>query len=641
MAVIRQLPNRLINQIAAGEVVERPASALKELVENSLDAGAQKISITLRRGGSDEITVVDDGGGMSADEMMLAVQRHATSKLPHDTLNHIESLGFRGEALPSIGAVSRLSLTSITADSDHAWCVVVDGGDVSDPKPAALAKGSMISVTQLFKVVPARLKFLKTERTEQGKCLDIVRRLALAWPAVGFHLTADDRVLLDLPACTPGQDGLQARIGAIMGKSFASEAIELDAVRDDITLKGLAGLPTSNRPTTANIFLFVNGRPIHDRALLGAIRAGYSDTLPRGRHPMAVLFIYLPAAFVDVNVHPAKAEVRFKDAAAVRSLLVGGLMASLHDGSIQATSAGGEAAMGKFSYGFMDAQDRLSGAGQISVAGDKGVSHDSILSNEQRQAYLVDPTSDKLSAVGLVSAKSSNQPDNVHPSNLPNADLLGDDAVPAGRPAFDGPQNDADKAHRKHMLGAARAQLHKTYIVAETEYGLTIIDQHAAHERLLMERMKLALNRQNVASQTLLLPEVVSLSEHYAEALLDASEMLESMGLIVESFGADAVVVRAIPALLGTPDIKHLVIDIAEELVELGGSTSLEDRINKVLATVSCHGSVRAGRRLNGAEMNALLRDMEATPRSGQCNHGRPTWVALSLTDIERLFGRS
>jgi DNA mismatch repair protein MutL len=573
--------------------------------------------------------------------MMLAVKRHATSKLPDDSLSHINSLGFRGEALPSIGAVSRLSLTSITKDFAHAWRVVVDGGRMSDPQPAALAKGSMISVTQLFKAVPARLKFLKTERTEQGQCLDIVRRLALAWQSVGFHLKADDRVLLDLPACLPEQAGLRVRISVIMGQRFANEAMELDAVRDHISLKGFAGLPTLNRPTTANIFLFVNGRPIQDRALLGAIRAGYGDTLPRGRHPMAILFLHLPASFVDVNVHPAKAEVRFKDAAAVRSLLVGGLMTRLRDGSIQATGAVGDAAMGKFLNGFLGASNEAVGADATSGLGEMGRPGNSMLSGGRRPALSTQPSAGQLSSDPLASEKLLYQSGDAQPTNLPNTDLLGDDAVPAARPAFDAPHEEADRIQRKHLLGAARAQLHKTYIVAETEDGLTIIDQHAAHERLVMERMKIALAEKGVASQTLLLPEVVSLADHCAAALLDATEMLESMGLIVETFGTGAVVVRAIPALLGTPDVKQLVTDIAEELVELGGSTSLEDRINHVLATVSCHGSVRAGRPLNGAEMNALLREMEATPRSGQCNHGRPTWVALSFVDIDRLFGRS
>jgi len=640
MAVIRQLPDRLINQIAAGEVVERPASALKELVENALDAGAQQVNITIRRGGIDEITVIDDGCGMRPEDMLLAVQRHATSKLPTDSLDNINSLGFRGEALPSIGAVSCLSLTSITADFEHAWRIVVDGSLKSDPQPAALAKGSMISVTQLFKAVPARLKFLKTERTEQGQCLDVVRRLGLAWPEVGFNFTADNRVLFDLPACLPGQSGLQARIGRILGENFASEAIVLDAVRDDLTLSGLAGLPTLNRPTPANIFLFVNGRPIHDRALLGAIRAGYGDTLPRGRHPLAVLFLSVPTTAVDVNVHPAKAEVRFKNAPAVRSLLVGSLMARLRDGSIQSTGAGGVAAMAKFSRDPFAATDGVTRSGEI------GRRSSPMLSGARQPVYFTHPSLSQLASTKLFHQANKiqqnyQQSTNLPGVDLPGADLLSDDVVPEGRTVFDGSQNDADISHRKHLLGAARAQLHKTYIVAETEDGLIIVDQHAAHERLVMERMKLALAEQGVASQTLLLPEVVSLADHHVAALVDATEMLERMGLIVETFGAGAVVVRAIPALLGTPDVKQLVIDIAEELFEIGGSTSLGDRINHVLATVSCHGSVRAGRSLNGAEMNALLRDMEVTPRSGQCNHGRPTWVKLSLTDIERLFGRS
>ena len=640
MATLRQLPDRLINQIAAGEVIERPASALKELVENALDAGAQQINVTLRRGGIDEITVVDDGCGMSADDLVLAVKRHNTSKLPDNSLDHINSLGFRGEALPSIGAVSRLSLTSITTDFAHAWRVVVDGGRMSDPQPAALAKGSMISVTQLFKAVPARLKFLKTERTEQGRCVDIVRRLALAWPSIGFHLSADDRVLLDLPACLPEQGGLRTRLSVIMGSRFASEALELDALRDEISLKGFAGLPTLNRPTTANIFLFVNGRPINDRTLLGAIRAGYGDTLPRGRHPIATLFLDVPASSVDVNVHPAKAEVRFKDAAAVRSLLVGGLMARLSDGSIQATGASGEVALAKFSNGMVGAPSGVIGVRRTIGSGEISRPNNTMLSSHQPLASLTHPSFSELSSDLQPPTEVAYHSDNAKPKNLPNTDLFDDATVPAALPAFDAPHDEADSMQRKHLLGAARAQLHKTYIVAETEDGLTIIDQHAAHERIVMERMKIALAEKGVASQTLLLPEVVSLPDHHAAALVYATEMLGSMGLVVETFGTGAVVVRAIPALLGTPDVKQLVTDIAEELVELGGSTNLEDRINHVLATVSCHGSVRAGRPLNGAEMNALLREMEATPRSGQCNHGRPTWVALSFADIDRLFGR-
>ena len=526
-------------------------------------------------------------------------------------------MGFRGEALPSIGAVSRLSLTSITAGFDHAWRLVVDGGVVSGPEPAALAKGSMISVTQLFKAVPARLKFLKTERTEQGQCADIVRRLGMAWPEVGFHLTADDRLLLDLPACLPGQSGLQARIGAIMGQGFAGEAVVLDEVRDDIRLTGLVGLPTMNRPTTANIFLFVNGRPIHDRALLGAIRAGYGDTLPRGRHPMAVLFLEVPPSAVDVNVHPAKAEVRFKDAAAVRSLLVGGLMTRLRDGSINATSAGGAAAIGKFST----APDRVA-ENDFAPAGNT-------LSSGAQRPYLAPPSRQQMA-----SAHAFHRYDQMPPHSL-----LGDDAEPAARMAS---ESEAEQQHdqRHHPLGAAKAQLHKTYIIAETEDGLTIIDQHAAHERLVMERMKAAMEAGDAASQILLLPEIVDLPEDQIAAILAHTALLKKAGLEIESFGEGTVIVRESPAILGEVDTKKLVSDLAEELSEIGTKISFDQQIEHVVATMSCHGSVRAGRVLNGAEMNALLREMEVTPRSGQCNHGRPTYVSLSLNDIEKLFGR-
>ena len=603
MHKIRQLPDRLVNQIAAGEVVERPASALKELAENALDAGATKLTITLTSGGIEEITVRDDGRGMDADEMTLAVRRHATSKLPEDSLAEIKSLGFRGEALPSIGAVARLSITSITAGAPHAWQLVVDAGVPRGPEPAALANGSVISVTQLFKAVPARLKFLKTERTEQGQCLDVIKRLAMAWPHVAFHLTADQRVLLDLPAALPDAAGRQRRIGSIMGRGFADEAIMLDAMREQIHLTGLAGLPTMNRPTTAHMFLFVNGRPIHDRSLLGAIRAGYGDTLPRGRHPMAVLFITLPSADVDVNVHPAKAEVRFKDAAAVRSLLVGALSAQLRDASITATADNGAAALRRFASDNQPA---------------------SYLSAGRPAAYSAAPSAELRQA-----AADLQRP-------LPNDHLLAGHApaAPVVAPPTD------DERHRHGQLGAARAQLHKTYIVAETDDGVTIIDQHAAHERLVMEQMKADLAGSGIRAQQLLLPEVVSMPDHYCAAIADASDWLTKMGLVVDGFGQGAVVVRAVPALLGTPDVNRLVTDIAEELVEFGDSHSLDDRINHILATVSCHGSVRAGRSLNAAEMNALLRDMEVTPRSGQCNHGRPTWVKLSLADIEKLFGR-
>ena len=623
MTLIRQLPDLLVNQIAAGEVIERPASALKELVENALDAGATTVKVTLRRGGIDEITVVDDGHGMTSDDMQLAVRRHATSKLPEDNLDLIRSLGFRGEALPSIGAVSNLSITSIATGMDHAWSLSVIAGVVAEPVPAALQKGTVMSVTQLFKAVPARLKFLKTDRTEQGQCVDVMKRLAMAWPSVGFALVNDGRTLLELPSSAPLLDTadeeasaaiLSNRLAAIMGRSFTDEAARIDASRDHIALAGLIGLPTMNRPTVAQIYLFVNGRPIHDRSLLGAIRAGYSDTLPRGRHPMAALFLTLPADQLDVNVHPAKAEVRFRDATAVRSLLVGAIREQLRDDGIRATSEGGQATMRRFGDPSAAAQPYA------------GLQHRGFAAPAAR---------------GFAHWQSPTSPATMPPKGAPSDGGFLSDSPLQARPAdaLHSLPTDYDDG-RDQLLGAAKAQLHKTYIVAETNDGLTIIDQHAAHERLVMERMKAAMAEKGVEAQTLLLPEVVELSDHHCHAIVAEHDLLADMGLTVEGFGDGSVIVRSVPAMLGTPDVRRLISDIAEELAELGGSTALEDKINHVLATVSCHGSVRAGRILNASEMNVLLREMEVTPRSGQCNHGRPTYVQLSLADIESLFGR-
>ena len=600
MGHIRQLPDTLVDQIAAGEVVERPASALKELAENALDAGARHIRVTLRRGGIDELIVSDDGNGMSADDLPLAIRRHATSKLPDGRLDDIRFLGFRGEALPSIGAVSQLRSTSVQDGDPHAWQIEVNAGTVQPVQPAALATGTQVIMRQLFKAVPARLKFLKTERTEQGRCVDVMRRLAMAWPQVAFFLSGDGRTLLDLAACGDGDAGRARRLADVMGRTFAGEAMIIDAQRDTVRLSGMASLPTMNRPTPASIFLFVNGRPVQDRSLLGAIRAGYGDTLPRGRHPMAALFLTVPAESLDVNVHPAKTEVRFRDAAGVRALLVGALSAQLRDAGIRTTAEGG------------DAVARL-------------LAHSGVA-----RGFSAPP-----------GARYEMPPADWQAPIVPagGTDRLMQDLPPAARPA------EAENAVLQDLpagslLGAARAQLHKTYIVAETDDGITIIDQHAAHERLVMERMKAALDADGVAVQALLLPEIVDLADDQRQAVLDSASFLAGLGLELEAFGEGAVLVRGVPAMLGTPNAAQLVRDIAEELVELGGSQTLEDRLSHVLATVACHGSVRAGRQLNDAEMNTLLREMEVTPRSGQCNHGRPTWVRLSLADIERLFGR-
>ena len=617
MAHIRQLPDTLVNQIAAGEVVERPASAVKELVENALDAGATRIEVTLLRGGIDEITVSDNGHGMSADDLSLAVQRHATSKLPDSRLDDIRFLGFRGEALPSIGAVSQLSITSCQQGADHAWRIDVNAGTVSAPQPAALARGTIVSVRQLFKAVPARLKFLKTERTEQGRCADIIRRLSMAWPQVAFSLTNDGRTLLDLADASDLEDARTRRLAAVLGRTFAAEALVIEARRaadgrtagaGDVTLQGMISLPTMNRPTPASIHLFVNGRPVQDRSLLGAIRAGYGDTLPRGRHPMAALFMTVPADSLDVNVHPAKTEVRFRDAAGVRALLVGSISAQLRDHGVHSTAEGTAAASRMFAVGGTPA-----GSGPAGFAAPPAAS------------YQAPP-----STVSDWQAPLNSQHDPAQGHMMP-------DLPPSAPPSAPPPEFDAATGS---LLGAARAQLHKTYIVAETDDGVTIIDQHAAHERLVMERMKAAIAADGVAVQALLLPEVVDLPSHHRQAILEEAEFLAGLGLEVEGFGEGSVLVRGVPAMLGNPNAAQLARDIAEELAELGGSQTLEDKLSHVLATVACHGSVRAGRRLNDAEMNALLREMEVTPNSGQCNHGRPTWVRLSLADVERLFGR-
>lgn len=625
MAVIRQLPDTLVDRIAAGEVVERPASALKELAENALDAGASNIRISLIRGGIDEIVISDDGHGMSAEDLRLAIRRHATSKLPDGRLDDIRFLGFRGEALPSIGAVSRLEIASRHKAEAEAWQITVDAGDVGAPQPAALDRGTRVTVRQLFKAVPARLKFLKTERTEQGRCLDVVRRLAMAWPHVGFHLQGDARTLLDLPAphedLAPG-DNEQARsrrLAAVMGRTFGDEAVRIDARRGDIGLRGQVSLPTMNRPTPASIYLFVNGRPVQDRSLSGAVRAGYGDTLPRGRYPMAALFLTVPMESLDVNVHPAKTEVRFRDAGGVRSLLVGAISGQLQDDGIRSTGEGATAA------------SRLFARGGRAMPG---------FSAPPAATYAPPPPDGRMpSEPDQIRGRI---PGHMMPGHMIPGHMIPGQMMPHLPPSAppSAVMDDADPGLVDTMLGAARAQLHKTYIVAETGDGITIIDQHAAHERLVMERMKAAIAADGVAVQALLIPEVVDLPPDEREAVLGQAEFLAGLGLEVEGFGEGSVLVRGVPALLGTPDAAQMVRDIAEELVQLGGSRTLEDRLAHVLATIACHGSVRAGRRLNDAEMNALLREMEATPNSGQCNHGRPTWVRLSLADVERLFGR-
>ena len=607
--IIRLLPEQLINQIAAGEVIERPASALKELVENAIDAGASRIDITLEEGGLAGLRVSDNGCGMSDADMALAVTRHATSKLVEDDLLAISHFGFRGEALPSIASVAVLTMTSRPQGAEHGWQLAVSHGKPGEIQPAASDIGTQIEISDLFGSIPARLKFLKTRKTEAAQCLDVVKRLAMACPAIAFHLRDTGKNLLSLAAQPDNETGRQARLAALIGTGFAKEAVQIDATRQEVHLHGLAGLPTMNRPTTGQIYLFVNNRPVRDRQILGAVRAGYQDMLPRGRHPIAALFIDLPSSEVDVNVHPAKAEVRFRDSAKVRGLIVGALSAALREAAMQATREGGEEALRQFSPSLMPG---ISG-GQSS-AGYSGYSgRPASAPARQYASQFQSPVSSAASG------------------------FLNEASLQA---RYEPPEAEEGQALHAYPLGAARAQLHKTYILAETADGVCLIDQHAAHERLVMEKMKEQHLAGKIISQALLIPEIVELPADQIEALLQLEAPLQRLGLYIEGFGEGAVMVREIPALLSDAAIKPLIADVAEELVMLGGSSALEDKLGHILATMSCHNSVRAGRSLNQSEMNALLRQMEVTPAAGQCNHGRPTYVSLSLAELEKLFGR-
>ena len=597
---IRLLPPNLVNRIAAGEVVERPAAAVKELVENAIDAGATRIEVHLREGGRALIAVVDDGAGMAREELALAVERHATSKLPGDDLLDLRWLGFRGEALPSIAAVSRLTIASRPQGADSAWAIAVEGGAKTAPAPAAHPAGTRVEVRDLFFATPARLKFLKGERAEQMASVDAVERLAMAHPRVAFRVFAEgERRLLDLPAATGDlfQSRL-ARLTAILGRDFGANALKVAAEREGIKLSGYAGVPTYHRATARHQYLFVNGRPVRDKLVYGAVRGAYQDFLARDRHPVVALFLDLPPSEVDVNVHPAKAEVRFRDAGLVRGLIVGALKHALAEAGHRASTTVADAALGAMR--------------PMLIASGRGTLHSLPGLAEAAAAYFAprrDPAAPAL-------------PGHDAPSAPPGS------AGAASEPPPDFP------------LGVARAQLHETYIVAQTRDGIVIVDQHAAHERLVYERMKAMLENGGVARQGLLLPEVIELDANAVERLAARATELSELGLALEPFGPGAVVVRAVPALLGDTDVAGLVRDLADELAELGDAPSLKEKLEEVCGTMACHGSIRAGRRLLAEEMNALLRQMEATPHSGQCNHGRPTYVELKLADIERLFGR-
>jgi DNA mismatch repair protein MutL len=581
---IRQLPPNLINRIAAGEVVERPASVVKELVENAIDAGAARIDVVANGGGLSLIRVTDDGSGMDRDDLVLAIERHATSKLKDDDLSHIVTLGFRGEALPSIAAVARLTITSRARGADQAHEIAVDGGRKGQLKPAAIGEGTRIEVRDLFYATPARLKFMKSERAETAAITDVVKRLALANPEIAFSLSTGDRATLRLEPCPPGllDHGL-ARLGRILGEEFVADALTVRAARGSLAVEGFASLATLHRPNSLGQHLVVNGRPVRDKILAGAVRGGYGDLVPNGRHPMLALFLTLPPDEVDVNVHPAKTELRFRDAQAVRALIVTALHEALGGAQHRATATLSEQALSRMTR-------------PVGV------------SMPNRQAFgFADRAQAPLSPIAT-------------PSAVTHVETEGDAVA--------------------YPLGAVRAQVHDTFIIAETENSLVIVDQHAAHERLVYERLKKAFANGGLSRQMLLIPEVVELDAEAAERLAGAAADLERLGLVVEAFGQSAVIVREVPALLGQGNLQGLMRDLADELAEGEGSLVVSERLDHVLSTMACHGSVRAGRRLNATEMNALLRDMEETPFSGQCNHGRPTYVELKLSDIEKLFQR-
>ena len=590
--IIRQLNETAINQIAAGEVVERPASAIKELVENAIDAGASRIEVEYADGGKSLIQVTDNGCGIMADDLPLAMSRHATSKIDGSDLLNIQSFGFRGEALPSLGAVGKLTLTSRTAVSTGAE-LQVNGGKFSPVRPVAMQPGTRATLRDLFYATPARLKFLRSDRAEAQAIADVVKRLAMAEPTIAFSLrdTGTGRMVFQVQSEQGDMfSALRGRLGQLMGRDFVVNAIAVDAEREDITLTGFAALPTYSRGAAVAQFIFVNGRPVRDKLLLGAVRGAYVDFLSRARHPAVALFVECDPSRVDVNVHPAKSEVRFREPATVRGLIVSGLRHALAEVGHRASTTVSDAALGAFT-----AQPQV-----------------------QPRVYQMD-----------------------RPRNAPGYSGLAEtetmfDGQPSAR-IEEAPQLEAQ--HRP--LGAARAQLHENYILSQTYEGLVIVDAHAAHERLVYEKLKAQMVEEGVRAQALLIPEVINLSDGDMALLLEQAETLTQLGLSIEPFGRGAVVVQSVPAILGHVDVNRLVLDIVDELSDGGSSQSLQSRLDAILSRVACHGSVRTGRRMQADEMNALLREMEATPHSGQCNHGRPTYVSLAMADIEKLFGRT
>lgn len=616
MPQIRRLPETLINRIAAGEVVERPAAALKELVENAIDSGATRIAVSLADGGLSRIEVTDDGCGMGPDEMALALERHATSKLPDEAIEMVSTLGFRGEALPSIASVARLTLESRVRGDEQGWKRVVDHGVLVEEGPAALPPGTRVRVEQLFAKVPARRKFLRSERSEYAACLDVVRRLAMARPDIAFSLEHGSRRVF----AVQGGETAEERVAQLVARELAGNAVILDMERPvengAMRLSGVAGLPTYNRGVADHQYLFVNGRPVKDRLLVGAVRGAYADMLARDRHAVLALFLDLPPEDVDVNVHPAKTEVRFRDSAGVRGFIVSGLRQALATGDRRSAQAPDASAMAKWEAEPVSPSSRDEPAPALR----------SIFSGRDWSAPSQRPSYSGVSEAG--------QAWRAFEAEV----MAGPEAAPMGRAeaAEQLPEDAAD-----YPLGIARGQVANTYIVAEAADGLVLVDQHAAHERLVLERLRAAGAGEKVAaSQALLIPEVVEMDEPSCDRLEDNADKFAALGLAIERFGPNAMLVRAMPGVLGKADPHALLQDLADDLAVNGDALLLDEKIEHVLATMACHGSVRAGRVLSVAEMNALLREMERTPRSGQCNHGRPTWVKLSMGEVEKLFGR-
>ncbi|WP_439273489.1 DNA mismatch repair endonuclease MutL [Pseudochrobactrum sp. HB0163] len=638
---IKLLSETIINQIAAGEVIERPASVVKELVENAIDAGATRIEIVTAGGGKSLIRVTDNGSGIPADELRLAVSRHCTSKLTDD-VHDIRALGFRGEALPSIGSVARLCIKSRTAGADSGYEVVVRGGHLEGPRPVAINRGTIAEVSDLFFATPARLKFMKTDRAEATAITEVVKRIAISFPYIRFSLAGTDRNPLELPAtCNAGETVDEAamldRIAQVLGNDFSENALALDSVREGVRLTGFTAIPSFNRANSMHQFAYINGRPVRDKQIFGALRGAYSDVIARDRHPVGVLFLQLDPAHVDVNVHPAKADVRFRDPGLVRGLIVGTIRHALAQSGIRPATSGAQAMLKAFqAQGFENLNSE---------------------SAPQSSGNFTASPRHWQSAAHPPAPRQEWSPQTAHPAQRP---LYPDEqSAAAFHPAgfgegaqatiaqFATPSADSRAAETeapaemlRNPLGAARAQIHANYIVAQTEDSLVIVDQHAAHERLVYEALKSALESRPMAAQLLLIPEIVDLPEEDAERMICHAPTLERFGLSIERFGPGAVAVRETPAMLGEMNVQQLIRDLADEIAEHDTANGLKNMLNHVAATMACHGSVRSGRRLKGEEMNALLRQMEATPGSGTCNHGRPTYIELKLHDIERLFGR-